>query len=301
MLWVILALIAYFLLAIVGVIDKKILSSPLLNPLAYAFYAGLLPIVAIIFWLFDFSFLSPLYTIFAILGGATFFVGIFFLFEAIIKGEISRVITIVGGISPILIFIFSYFFLGERLNFSYIVALFILIAGSISLSFATDGEKLRFDRYFFLFSFLAALFFSFSYFLTKAIFLKTSFLNGFVWIRVGTIFSSLGVFLVPSWRKRILQGSKGFSSKLTFLFLFNKGISGLSHLPLNYAVALGSVVIVNALQATEYAFIFVLTLGLSYFLPSVFHESLTVRNLVSKIIGIVLVSCGTIILFLGRT
>ena len=294
------ALSAYFLLAIVELVDKQILSSPLLGPLTYAFYAGLLPAVAIIFWPLDFSFLPPLYTLFALLGGVTFFVAIFFLYEAIIKGEVSRVISIIGGLSPTLIFIFSYFFLGERLRLFSLIALFMLIIGSVSLSFVKDGEKFKFGRHFFLSSFLAALFFAISYFLTKTVFLKTSFLNGFVWIRVGTVLCSIGVFFMPSLRKCILQGSQGFSSRLTFLFLLNKGISGVAHVALNYAVALGSVAIVNALQAAEYAFIFILTLGLSYFVPRIFYESLAPKHLIPKIIGIGLVSAGVVLLFLGR-
>ncbi len=162
-----------------------------------------------------------------------------------------------------------------------------------------DGEKFKFGRHFFLLSFLAAFFFAASYGLTKAVFLKTTFLNGFVWMRVGTLLCCLAVFLEPKLRKSILEGSKGFSQKLTTLFFFDKGISAIAHVILNCAVAIGSVAIVNALQAVEYAFIFVLTLWFSYFLPHVFYESLSFKNLVPKMIGIALVSAGVILLFIG--
>lgn len=299
MLWVSLAISAYFLLALVELIDKKILSSPLLSPLTYAFYAGSLTLFAFLLWPFDFSFLSPLYTIIALAAGATFFVAIYFIYSAIIKGEVSRVVSIIGGLSPILVFIFSLFFLGEKIHIPSLIALFLLIAGSILLSFVKDGEKFKFGHHFFLISFLAAFFFAVSYGLTKAVFMKTTFLNGFVWMRVGTLICCLAVFLEPKLRKSIIEGSKGFSKKLTTLFFFDKGISALAHVILNYAVAIGSVAIVNALQAVEYAFIFILTLWFSYFLPRVFYESLALRNLVPKIIGIALVSSGVILLFIG--
>jgi uncharacterized membrane protein len=298
MLWVILALSAYFLFAVVEIIDKKILSSPLLNPLTYAFYAGLLVCFSFLFWPFDFSFLSPIVTFFAIASGASFFIAIYFLYSAITKGEISRVISIVGGLSPIIIFIFSYFFLEERLGFFSLVALFMLVVGSVSLSFEKDGKKFIFRKHFFLDAFLAALFFAVSYGLTKAVFLNTSFLNGFIWVRVGTFICVVFVFLMPKLRRRILESSRRVSRRLTTLFFFDKGISALGHIILNYAVKLGSVAIVNALQGAEYAFIFILTLCFSLFLPRIFYESLAPKHLIHKMLGIALVCGGVVLLFL---
>lgn len=299
MLWVILALSAYFLLAIVELIDKRILSSPAVSALPYAFYAGLLVSFSFILWPLDFSFLSPLVTIFALGGGLTFFVGIYFLYSAIIKGEVSRVISIVGGLSPILIFIFSLLFLNEKFSFNSLIALLMLITGSVLLSLVKKGEGFKFGHHFFLSCFLAAFFFALSYGLTKAVFLKTSFLNGFIWIRVGTLICVIFVFLMPRFRKCILESSRGFSTRLTALFFIDKGISALAHVALNYAVKLGSVAIVNALQAVEYAFIFVLVSGLSYFFPKIYRESLAPKHLVPKIMGIALVSLGVVLLFLG--
>ncbi len=299
MLWISLAISAYFLLAIVELIDKQILSTPKLGPLTYAFYAGLLGAASFLIWPLDFSFLSLGLTIIALFAGATFFAGIFFLYSAIMEGEVSRVVSIIGGVSPILIFIFSLVFLGEKIHIPSFIALLMLIAGSVLLSFVRNGDKFQFGKHFFLLCFLGAFFFAISYGLTKAVFLKTSFINGFVWMRVGTVICSLLILLEPKLRRSVFQGSRGFSSKLSALFIFNKGISALAHVAINYAIKLGSVAIVNALVVLEYVFIFVLTCGLSYFLPKVFCESLAPKNLIPKMIGIGLVSAGVIILFIG--
>jgi uncharacterized membrane protein len=299
MLWILLAISAYFLLALVELIDKQILSSPTIGPLTYAFYAGILTGLAFILWPLDFSFLSLSLTAIALLSGGTFFAGIYFLYSAIIKGEISRVVSIVGGLSPILIFIFSLLFLGEHFHPHSFTALLLLITGSILLSFVRNRNKFEFGKHFVLSAFMAAFFFAISYGLTKDVFLNTSFINGLIWIRVGTLICSLGVLVVPPFRREIFHGSRGFSSKLTALFLFDKGVSALAHVVLNYAIMLGSVAIVNALQAVEYAFIFVLTLGLSYFLPQICYESLAPKHLIPKMIGIGFVSAGVILLFLG--
>lgn len=297
--WIILAITAYFLLAVVEIIDKYILSSPMLKPLTYAFFVGLLTSAAFILWPFDFSFLAPTITLIALLGGASFFVAIYFLYSAIQEGEISRVISIIGGISPIIIFIFSYLFLKERLSVFSLASLLMLIGGSIILSFVKDEGRFKFGKRFFVFSVLAAFFVAISYFLSKAVFLKTSFLNGFIWVRMGTLLCSLLIFFIPSLRKSVISGSSGFSRRLTGLFIFNKGLSALSHIILYYAVMLGSATVISALQATEYVFVFILALGISYFIPRFLYEPFSLKILAQKITGVSLVSLGVVILFVG--
>ncbi len=292
------ALASYFLLAVVEITDKQILSSPKLGALTYAFYVGLLTSSALLVWPFGFAFLPLNITIYALFAGAAFFAAIFFLYSAIIAGEVSRVISIIGGLSPIIIFFFSFVFLGERLRLHSFIALLMLVAGSFILSFVREGDKFIFGKHFFLDAFLASIFMALTYFLTKVVFLHSAFWNGFIWIRVGTLFCTLAVFLMPTTRRHILEGAKGFSGRLTALFVFNKGISALAHLALNFAIKIGTVAIVSALQAVEYAFIFVLTMGLSYFLPQVFYESLAPKALIPKIMGMALVSAGVILLFI---
>lgn len=297
MLWIILSLTAYFIMASVEIADKKILSSPKLGALTYAFYAGLLTIFILFFWPLDFAFLSLRITIVALISGIAFFAGFFFLYRAIIEGEVSRVISLVGGLSPIIIFFFSVLFLEERPSTHIIIALLMLITGSLLLSFVGDGNKLKLGTHFFLMSFLASFFFAISYGLTKVVYLNASFLNGLIWVRVGTLLCSLLVLISPKLRRHIFEGSKGFSQKLTALFVTNKVLSSVAQLGLNYAIKIGSVAVINALQAVEYAFIFVITLGLSCFYPHIFYESTAPKNLISKIMGITFICFGVALLF----
>lgn len=224
MFWISLAISAYFLLAIVELVDKQILSAPKLRPLTYSFYAGLLSAVAFVVWPLDFSFLSAGLTVMALMAGVTFFVAIIFLYGAIMEGEVSRVVSIIGGISPLLIFIFSLVFLDEKIHLPSFIALLMLITGSILLSFVKSRNKLQFGRHFFLLCFIGAFFFAVSYGLTKAVFDKTSFINGFVWMRVGTVICSLFVLAEPKLRRSVFAGSRGFSPRLSALFIFNKNI-----------------------------------------------------------------------------
>lgn len=72
MLWLTVTISAYFLLAIVALIDKYLISGPIPNPKVYAFYVGILGILAL--FLFPLGFLVPnsLDIILSLLAGALY-------------------------------------------------------------------------------------------------------------------------------------------------------------------------------------------------------------------------------------
>ena len=136
------------------------------------------------------------------------------------------------------------------------------------------------------------------YFLTKLVFLHASFLNGFVWMRVGTVALALGALLEPNFRQSIFQTSKNISKQVTFIFVLNKGVSAFAFVIISYAILLGSVSLINALHGIEYVFILVLSLALSYFLPGMLRESFSLAAIIQKALGIGLISAGVALLFL---
>jgi len=289
--WVFLAISSYFLIAVVSVIDKYLLANRARNALVYAFYVGILSSFSAVLWIFGFSFLDQLTTILAFLAGLSWFLAIFLLYSSLIKGSVSRIVSIVGGISPIFVLVLSYIFLGEQLPALWLWAFLFLILGSILLALG-KGTKLS------LVLFASAFFFALHFFLSKLVYLETSFLNGFVWIRIGLLISALFVFLIPSFRKKIAQSSLRTSKKLFLFFVSNKALSATAMIILNYSIALGSVVIINALQGVQYASVFILVFFLSIFFPKIVKESFAPKIFLRKILGILLVSLGVVFLFL---
>src|SRR3990167_6709762 len=95
--WILIALISYFLLAIVTVFDKFILSKKLPHPAAYAFYLSVVNIFVLA--LIPFGFERPSFSVAAIalFSGALFFVGLIFLFRGITAFEASRVTPVAGA------------------------------------------------------------------------------------------------------------------------------------------------------------------------------------------------------------
>jgi len=297
MTWLILAVIVYFLNAIVAVVDKFFIVHKAKDPLVYAFYVGLLNSLALFLWPFDFSFLSFYLIVIALLGGVCYFMAFFLLYSSMLKGEITRIISAIGGFSTLILFVLSYFFLHERLPGLWLVSSAILVVGSLFLFFERGfvGFENRINLFFF--SFCAAFFFALSFFVTKVIFLETSFLNGFIWLRAGTFLTALLAFLVPFFRKRILNNPIRKSGKLSVFFVANKTLGATALILLSYAINLGSVTVVNALRGLEYIFIFMIALFFSFYYPRVIDESFSIQATIQKVIGIALISLGVVLLF----
>jgi len=302
MTWLLIAIVGYLLNAIVLLVDKFLLTTKIKNPWVYAFYASALGGLALLLWPFDFAFLSFFTTVAAVFSGVTFFFAILYLYRAMLAGEASRVVSIIGGISPIVILALSYVFLGERLPAFWYVALVCLVSGAALLSLKDEGKRGEVDFHlgskFPLLSLIAAVFFALSFFLSKVVYINSSFLNGFIWMRVGTLILPVILFSLASFRKKVLRKSLSVSSKVPFVFLSNKALSAVGFMVLSYAISLGSVTVVNALQGVQYAFIFVLALVMSLYKPKYLSESFSFGELVQKILGTLLVSGGVALLFL---
>lgn len=292
MTWIFLSILSYFLTALVIIVDKFLLSNRVKNPLVYVFYMGILNSAAFILWPFDFAVLGLRTTLAALVSGMSFFLALFFLYSAINKGEVSRVVSVVGGISPIFLLALSYVFLGERLPVLWLISFLVLISGSFLLSLRKDGKI-------FLYSFIASVFFALTFFAAKLVFLESSFLNGFVWTRIGTLFMALIVFSIPSFRLRITQSPLKIKRRLFLFFVSNKALGAFSFLVLNYAIMLGSVAVVNALQGVQYAFIFILMFIFSFFCPRFIKEPFSLLAVTQKVSGIVLISLGVALLFIA--
>ena len=287
--WLAFAIIAYFFAAVVAVIDKFLVHRKTRSPIVYSFYTAILSAVVLVAWPFDFSFLSIQTTLIALFSGATFFLATFFYYSTMMKGAISRSASIIGGISPIIILFLSYFLLEERLPGFWIVSFFVLIFGSFLLAYGKG-------KIFSVYALLAAVFYALTFFSAKLVYLDSSFINGLVWIRVGGLLVALGLLLFPFFKKILKANPLKVNKKIFLFFVANKGLSAVSILILNYAISLGPVSIINAVQGIQYGMIFILAIFVSIWFPNFIKESLEFKIVARKIIGIALVSAGIIFL-----
>ncbi len=257
--WVFVAIIAYFINAANSVIDKLLLDKNIPNPIAYTFYVGLFSIFGLVFAPFSLVWPGVSQLALNFLVGAVFLCALLAFFIALSKDEVSRIAPIVGAFTPIFVFLLSFLFLGERLFWYQIIAFFFLFAGGILILARRKEHHLHNNSAFKKYSWrkievsiLAALLFAIFYVLTKFVFLNQPFISTFVWTRVGSFFAAFFLIIPKGFRQAIFHTTKNVGVGGGGLFIANKFLAGIGFILLNYAISLGSVTLVNALQGVQY-------------------------------------------------
>ena len=96
-----------------------------------------------------------------------------------------------------------------------------------------------------------------------------------------------------SFKKTKNQEQKTKQEKKIFVILSNKVLSVVATVLLQYATAIGSVIIVNALGGLQYALMFLLIYLSTKFFPKFFKEYFTKREMVMEILAIILIIIGS--------
>lgn len=292
--WLLITLVAYFLNAIAMVIDKTLLKRDIKNPFVYTFYIAALGAVLMVFILpFGLKWPGLSQFIVSLAAGATFALGLFLMFFGLKKEDASRLTPVIGGLTPVFVFLLAYLFLGERLFGRQIIAFILIIVGTfvVSLSFGR-GHAPHLRRAFWL-ALPSAFLFGLSYVLTKDVYNHQPFISGFVWTRLGAFIVAIMPMLWAKNRYDLLHPPKGGGmSGAKSRFLFGQACGGSSAILIQYAVSLASVSLVQALQGTQYVFIFIAVLYLTYYRPKVLKEAFNPAIITQKIIAIILIGLG---------
>jgi drug/metabolite transporter (DMT)-like permease len=303
-LWVIITIIAHLLNAIVFIIDKHLVSKTVMKPVAYAFYSGIFQFAYLALLPFGFSFPKDKYLVaLAIFIGALFIFTLVIFYKAMRIAESTRVIPIVGGLIPIFTLFLAYFLLGERLGMAQLASFVLFIFGGFLLSAKFSNGKTTIIKGLFLAA-LAAFLFAVYYVLMKILFLRVSFLDGFIAIQLGGFLGALALALSVQNRKLIFSPASATSAmkKETFyLFVPDKILAAVAAILIYYAVSLeeASVTIINSLQSVQYAFLLILAVILSKKFPYFFREQVGEKVIIQKAIAIFLISAGLFILTSG--
>ncbi len=310
--WIFLSIGAYFLLAINGVADKFLLSKAIKHPIAYAFYVGItgpLTLLLLLFYYlgtlfhinffqsqFSLQFLSIGNTLIAFIGGACFPLALYFSYKAIQQTSISRILPIQGGLTPFFTLLLAYVFLGERLAENQMLAFIFLVLGAVLISFKKkhgEWRALAFGN-----AAISAFLFAMSLTLEKYVFNHVNFASGLIWTRFGFFLAAASFLIFSKSRHYIFNAPKEASTGNKIVYLGARLAGGLSGFLQNYAIKVGSVTLVNALQGTQYAFLLILTSILSLKYPKILKEHISGQTITQKITSIILISAGLAFLVL---
>ncbi len=291
-LWIILTLVAAILWALVGLLDKFIVSHELRDPLLATVISGIaasLVFLTITLFLRP-PLLIPVHLILIILFGGVFYtLAMYFYFSAVKKAEISRVISFLS-MTPIFVLFFAFVFLGERLSSLNYFGIILLVFGSFLISLKKNhNSEYKIVKAFFIVLF-ASLFMSLRDITMKFASLNVSIWSAFFWLGIGTCLTSL--FLLgkhhPHLKKKAVKG-------VEHLF-FGRIISSFAVLIFLFAVSLTSVSLVSALAKIQILLVFVGTLILSRFHPHILKEKITISIIIQKIVAIIAILAGAFLI-----
>ena len=301
--WLLIVIIAHFFSAGIFIIDRYLLKKKFPNPLSYAFYTGILSIFTLALAPFGFSMPGISQIIISLATGVVWLLAVIIFYTALRKGESSRVVPTVGGLIPLFTLGLSFMFLGERLASKEIIAFCLLVGGGIILSLLvtkarifSNSKEIHLTKAF-IPALGAALVFAIYFVMTKSVFLHQNLISGMIWIRLGAVLGAL-LLLIPSvFRRMIFKKVETIKVKSFGLFLSARGLGAASGFLIYWAIFLGSVTLVNALQGVQYLFLLLLAFFLFRKIPSL-REHFDKRVLLQKIIAITIICLGLVILIL---
>ena len=296
MLWFFLALIAYFFGAVTGLLDKFLLKQrATTQPLVYSFYIGILSGFSLILAPLGLTWPGISFVSLALFTGLILFLSIWAFFKALDINEPSRVFTLLGGLTPVLVLILSMIFLGEHLSRTQLFSFVFLVLGG-TLIYWKVGHMRKSPvvglKFIVLNVFLTAI----ALVLIKYLYSWEIFVNAFIWTRLGIFLGALFLLISATNRRLILNGGRQSKDAFSALLVSEKLLAGIAALMLNLAIALSSVTLVNAMQGVQYAFLLILILVFSKRFPFLFEEKMSRAVIVQKIIAVFLIAVGLIML-----
>ena len=288
--WFIVATAAFLLLAIASVIDKFLLTKTKIVPVSFAFYiAAFAGIFGSLLIFFDRSFYLP-YDLLGvlILGGAALFFGLYFMFLAVARAEVSKTSPIIVSLTPVSVFFLSLILGLELVSYFKIIGIIIVIVAGYWLS-QVGQTKNRLKVSTWLLVILASLLMGASNVYSKIAYDNLSFISAFVWLRWTCLAAALlFVSLSFQWHKILLKDK---SAKKTApiksavkIMIIGQVAGSLGVVLLQLAIKLGNVILVTALNGLQFFFVIYLVYLLSRFSPKILKEDINRRYVWQKIV-----------------
>lgn len=295
MLWLVITISAYLILAVVFLVDKYLLVGPIPNPKLYAFYIGVLGIAVIIFVPFV-DFYPPTFweAFLSFVSGASFIYAIFWFFKGLRIFEPSRIVPAIGGVLPIFTFLLIFLFSRgkETLDLFGLLSFLLLIAGTVLITYE---KSKRISSKSLKISLIAAFFFALSFVSAKYVYMASPFLVGLVWIRGAGALAALFFLLNKEVREGLFRQKIGLERRTVVIFLSSQAGGAGANILQNWAIALAPlacVAVINALQGVQYVFLLAFAALISFKFPQILKEEVSREVLLQKIVAILLIGGG---------
>ena len=295
--WLIVIILAYLFFGLSSLGDKLVLSGKP-EPKSYTFYVGVLSLFVIVLIPFvKFGFPDNVSLFWIIIDSLAHIIGVYTMFVAIEKFDVSKVVTTLGATQPIFIFLLTWIFFGPQIMpVLDIIAFIILFLASLIISI---DKNIEITGYYLKITTFSSLMFSLDYIFSKFVFLGQPFWQGIIWMRLCVFLLVLVFLFSKKSRKQIFAKRMIIDKKTQTFFVWAQASGAAANLLQSFAIFLAPIAFlatVNSLRGIQYVFIFLATIFLSYFFPKILKESISKRVIFQKIASIILIVAGLVIL-----
>ena len=300
--WFIIAFFSFFLLALAAVIDKILLTKSKIVPLSYAFYGVFLgALVSTCFLIFSSGFYFPKdHIIPLIIGGSAFYFGLYFLYLSVQKSEISKVNPLIISITPLMVFVLALFLAIDLLSNVKLLGIILIILSSYFLS-QVGLPKTRLGYKSWTFLLITCLMFALSNVFSKVAYNELSFITAFVWLRWFSLGAGLVFTIILNGWSAIFtfrEKKVGKTQKKILAFVVGQVAGGLGVILMQYAISLGSVTLVTALNGLQFFLVMLIVYLSSKFYPTILKENIAGKYIIRKTVWSLILFCGVVLILI---
>lgn len=297
MFWLIIALTPYLLWSVVAVLDKYVVAHRVKNP--SVFWVWQVYLAALLLLLIPFVGLtipSPQILFWCFIAGFFYFFAALPYYSALQIEEMSRV-NILWNLTPLFTLFGGYLFLHDRLSFVQLIAFFLLVAGGITASIHVGVGKLRLSRAFVLMLWSSVMYAA-AWLALDYVTASIPFVHAYLFFILFAVLSSFFMFFSKKFRKDFIEHVHALDRKLAGTLLV---VAFFDHLGIFFGVwafSFGFASLFTAFEGFQSVSVFLIAIIISLYAPRIFKEELDRKNIILKLIAIVLMGVGVVFLSL---
>ena len=228
--------------------------------------------------------------------GAIQLLAVFAFFQAVAKEEISRVIPLFQ-LTPPLVLILSFLFLGEVLTFNNYLAFVLILLGGILISLRRSARLFRI-RMAFWWMFLSSSIWAVQAVILKSLYVNWPFWDLTIYLGFGEFLPSLIIILVvANVRSNVSNSLLSLKSAGWLLLIVGMFFTAGASLTGLWAITTGPISLVSVFRGFQSVFVLIYALFLSIWLPKILKEEVSKGVLGVKFVAIILMMIGLYLIY----
>lgn len=283
--WFIYTILSYAAVSVANITDKFLVDKHIKDSSTIVLFTGVVAFLVgiVVFIVRGFPTLSSEQLVFVLAAGV--FLQMFLLpyFRALELEDASTVVPLFR-VGPVFAFILAYVFLHEVLSGKQLFGFLIIVTSSLVLSLTSKAKRVYLNRAFWLMM-LSSFLFAIATVLFKFVVDLGNVWDAIAYEGFGIGLGTLIIFVWPGYVRRFIHYAKHLKPTAWTAMGISEVFYVVYRLGLSLALATGPVSLISVLGGFQPVFVFVYSIFLSIFFPSILKEALDKRTITKKLVA----------------